>query len=70
MIPISNLAMASDVYHGNAALWELLTEKRKENLTHESSHTQDDWKNYFEIMKKTNVFIIHYLNHTDAVRCL
>ena len=50
-----DIVIGGEVYHGNAALWELITEKKKENLTHMSSYTQDDWNNYYDIIKRTNV---------------
>ena len=49
-----DIIIGGDVYPGNEAVWELLTEKKKENLLH-MPYDGEDMRIYYEILKKTNV---------------
>ena len=49
-----DIIIGGDVYPGNEAVWELLTEKKKENLVH-MPYDGEDMRIYYEILKKTNV---------------
>ena len=48
-----DIVIGGEVYDGTEGLWGLLTEKRKENLM-QVPYSEDDWANYFGILKKTN----------------
>ena len=49
-----DIIIGGEVYPGNQAVWELLTEKKKENLLLQT-YTEEDMKTYYDILKKTNV---------------
>ena len=49
-----DIIIGDEVFPGNESVWELLTEKKKENLVHKP-HSKEDLQIYYEILKKTNV---------------
>ena len=49
-----DIIIGDEIYRGNEALWQLLTEKNEENFMQES-YSEKDWENYYNILKKTNV---------------
>ena len=49
-----DIIIGGDVYRGTEAVWELLTEKKGENLFH-SPYSEEDMGDYYEILKRTNV---------------
>ena len=49
-----DIIIGDEVYSGSEAVWELLTEKKKENFVHQP-YSEADMKTYYDILKKTNV---------------
>jgi hypothetical protein len=50
-----DIIIGSEEYHGSEGLWQLLTEKSKENFMLDKC-SEEDWVNYLNILNKTNVY--------------